>query len=220
MILFSEVSKSYDKKPVLNSVSLTIKKGDLLFITGPSGAGKTTLLKLIYCSEHPDSGHITVANWQVSKLKQSDIPALRRNIGIIFQDFKLLSNRTVFDNVALALSIHGMHPDRIRHCVNEALKEVKLLDKADLLPPCLSGGEQQRVVIARAMVSNPIVLLADEPTGDLDAENAKTIMDLFRKINSNGTTVLIATHDENLYRGSGHRVVFINDHYIEKEYAG
>jgi cell division transport system ATP-binding protein len=219
MILFSDVSKSYEKKPVLNSISLIIKKGELLFITGPSGAGKTTMLKLVYCAERPDSGHITVADWQISKLKQHEIPELRRNIGIIFQDFKLLSNRTVFDNVALALSIHGMNPGKVRHYVNEALEEVKLLDKANLFPQFLSGGEQQRVVIARAMVSKPIVLLADEPTGDLDTENAKVIMDLFSKINSKGTTVIVATHDENLFRASGRRVIFVNDHYIEREYV-
>jgi cell division transport system ATP-binding protein len=219
MILFSDVSKSYENKPVLNSISLTVKKGELLFITGPSGAGKTTMLKLAYCAERPDNGRITVADWQVNKLRQHEIPELRRNIGIIFQDFKLLSNRTVFDNVALALSIHGMNPGKIRHYVNEALEEVKLLDKVNLFPQSLSGGEQQRVVIARAMVSKPIVLLADEPTGDLDIENAKVIMDLFSKINSKGTTVLIATHDETLFRSSGHRVIFVNDHYIEKEYV-
>lgn len=220
MILFSDVSKRYDKKPVLNSVSLMVKRGELLFITGPSGAGKTTMLKLIYCSERPDSGHITVAEWEVSKLAQSEIPGLRRSIGIIFQDFRLLPNRTVFENVSLALSIHGMKPEKIRHYVNEALEEVKLLDRANLYPQFLSGGEQQRVVIARAMVSKPAVLLADEPTGDLDVENARTIMELFSKINNKGTTVLIATHDENLFRGSGHRVIHINDHYIEKEYVG
>jgi cell division transport system ATP-binding protein len=219
MILFSDVSKSYEKKTVLNSISLIVKKGELLFITGPSGAGKTTMLKLVYCAERPDNGHITVADWQVNKLQQHEIPELRRNIGIIFQDFKLLSNRTVFDNVALALSIHGMNPGKIRHYVNEALEEVKLIDKANLFPQYLSGGEQQRVVIARAMVSKPLVLLADEPTGDLDTDNAKVIMELFSKINSKGTTVLIATHDENLFRGSGHRVIFVNDHYIEKEYV-
>ena len=219
MILFSDVSKSYENKPVLNSISLVVKKGELLFITGPSGAGKTTMLKLAYCAERPDNGRITVADWQVNKLKQHEIPELRRNIGIIFQDFKLLSNRTVFDNVALALSIHGMNPGKIRHYVNEALEEVKLLDKVNLFPQSLSGGEQQRVVIARAMVSKPIVLLADEPTGDLDIENAKVIMDLFSKINSKGTTVLIATHDETLFRASGHRVILVNDHYIEKEYV-
>ena len=219
MILFSDVSKSYENKPVLNSISLVVKKGELLFITGPSGAGKTTMLKLAYCAERPDNGRITVADWQVNKLKQHEIPELRRNIGIIFQDFKLLSNRSVFDNVALALSIHGMNPGKIRHYVNEALEEVKLLDKVNHFPQSLSGGEQQRVVIARAMVSKPIVLLADEPTGDLDIENAKVIMDLFSKINSKGTTVLIATHDETLFRASGHRVIHVNDHYIEKEYV-
>ncbi|MBI5739209.1 MAG: cell division ATP-binding protein FtsE [Nitrospirae bacterium] len=220
MIVFADVTKRFGKKAVLDSISINIKKGDLLFITGPSGAGKTTLLKLIYCSERPDAGHITVADWEVSRLSQRGIPELRRNIGIIFQDFKLLPNRTVFDNVALALSIHGMNPGKIRHYVNEVLEEVKLMDKANLFPQFLSGGEQQRVVIARAMVSKPLVLLADEPTGDLDVDNAKAIMELFSKINGKGTTVLVATHDETLFQGSGYRVIYLNDHYIEKEYMG
>lgn len=220
MILFSDVTKSYDSKVILNQISIIIKKGEMLFVTGHSGAGKTTFLKLIYCSERPDAGHITVADWDVGKLTQSSIPALRRKIGIVFQDFKLLFNRTVFDNVALALSIHGTHPEKIRHYVNETLKEVSLLDKANEYPEYLSGGEQQRVVVARAMVSRPPVLLADEPSGNLDSDNAKLIMELFNKINNRGTTVVIATHDENLYRGSGHRVVYLNDHYIEKEYTG
>jgi cell division transport system ATP-binding protein len=220
MIQFSNVTKSYDKHPVLKDITFTIEKGELAYVTGPSGAGKTTLLKLIYGAERPDKGHIVVAGWDVSKLKPSTIPYLRRNVGVVFQDFRLLFNKTVFDNVALALRIHDLHPEEIREHVNTVLKNVKLLHKKNIFPQHLSGGEQQRVVIARAMVSKPTVLLADEPTGNLDAETSKTILNLFREINAQGTTVLIATHNEFLFRGSGRRVFHLKDCQIEKEAVG
>jgi cell division transport system ATP-binding protein len=220
MIQFSNVTKSYDKHPVLKDITFTVEKGELAYVTGPSGAGKTTLLKLIYGAERPDKGRIVVAGWDVSKLKQSTIPFLRRNVGVVFQDFKLLFNKTVFDNVALALRIHDLHPEEIREHVNMVLKNVKLLHKKNIFPQQLSGGEQQRVVIARAMVSKPTVLLADEPTGNLDAETSKTILNLFREINAQGTTVLIATHNELLFRGSGRRVFYLKDCRIEKEAIG
>lgn len=220
MILFSEVSKIYDKEYVLKNISFTIGKGELSFIAGPSGAGKTTLLRLIYCSERPERGQIVVADWTVSKLAQKNIPYLRRNVGVVFQDFRLLPNKTVFDNVAIALRIHRMHPQKIREHVNAVLGEVKLIHKAKVFPQHLSGGEQQRVVIARAMVSKPQVLLADEPTGNLDAENAGSIMKLFREINAKGTTVFIATHNETLFQGTGRRVLFLKDCHIEKEIVG
>ena len=153
MIEFSGVTKLYDDDVVLKDITLSIEKGELAFITGPSGAGKTTLLKLIYAAEIPDKGQIVVAGWDISKLKQSTIPYLRRNVGIVFQDFRLLNNKTVFDNIALALRIHDMHPKEIRDDVNAILREVKLTHKAQIFPQHLSGGEQQRVVIARAMVS-------------------------------------------------------------------
>ncbi len=220
MIMFADVTKSYDKEAVLKNLSFSIKKGEIAFITGPSGAGKTTLLKLIYCSERPDNGNITVDDWVVSKLKERTIPYLRRNIGIVFQDFRLLHNKKVFDNVALSLRIHHMQTQAIRESVNAVLREVKLMHKANIYPQYLSGGEQQRIVIARAMVSRPMLLLADEPTGNLDTENAQTIMKLFREINARGTTVLIATHNENLFQGTGRRVLFLNNKYIEKEIIG
>ncbi len=220
MIMFADVTKSYAKEAILKNLTLSIGKGELAFITGPSGAGKTTLLKLIYCSERPDSGNITVDDWIVSKLKERTIPYLRRNIGIVFQDFKLLTNKTVFDNVALALRIHHMQPQTVRESVNAVLKEVKLMHKANIYPQYLSGGEQQRVVTARAMVSKPMLLLADEPTGNLDVDNTQTIMKLFREINAKGTTVIIATHNENLFQGTGRRVLFLNNKYIEKEMIG
>lgn len=220
MIILNDVSKNYGKKVVFKNLSLIIKKGELTFITGPSGAGKSTLLKLIYCSERPDSGHISVADCDVSKLTQRGIPALRRQIGIVFQDFKLLYNKTVFDNVALPLEFNGMHPQKIRGYVNEVLEKVNLLNTANTLPQYLSGGEQQRIVIARALVSKPLVLLTDEPTGNLDPDNARSIMSIFREINEKGTTVLVATHNTELFNGTGARVLYINNKYIEKESLG
>lgn len=220
MIEFSNVTKFYENDVILKDLTFTIDKGELAFITGPSGAGKSTLLKLIYCEERPDKGQIIVAGWDVGKLKQRTIPYLRRNVGIVFQDFRLLPNKTVFENIALALRIHYMNSQTIREDVTAVLKEVKLSHKADTYPPYLSGGEQQRVVIARAMVAKPTVLLADEPTGNLDMENEKIIMSLFREINARGTTVLIATHNHELFHGTGRRVFFIKDHNIEKDIIG
>jgi cell division transport system ATP-binding protein len=220
MIILKDVSKSYDKKAVFKNLSLNVNKGELVYITGPSGAGKTTMLRLIYCSEYPDSGQITVADWKVSKLKQRTIPELRRSIGIVFQDFKLFSNKTVFENVALPLRFNGMHPQKVRGYVVEMLKKVNLLHTAESFPSYLSGGEQQRIVIARAMVTKPLVLLADEPTGNLDEKNAKSIMNLFNEINEQGTTVLIATHNTEIYKGTGRRGLFIDNKYIEREFIG
>ncbi len=220
MIQFSGVSKYYDDDTVLKDISFTIGKGELAYITGPSGVGKTTLLKLIYCAERPDSGQIIVAGWDVRKLKQGTIPFLRRNVGIVFQDFRLLLNKTVFDNIALALRIHDMHPREIKATVNNVLKDIRLKHKEHVFPQHLSGGEQQRIVIARAMVSRPTVLLADEPTGNLDMETSRTIMNLFREINARGTTVLIATHNNALFHGTGRRVLYLNHSHIEKETIG
>ncbi|UCH81671.1 MAG: cell division ATP-binding protein FtsE [Nitrospiraceae bacterium] len=220
MIKLSNVEKSYDDAVVLKNCSMAMERGEFAFITGPSGAGKSTLLKLLYCSEQVDNGHISVDEWILSKLKKRTVPYFRRNIGVVFQDFKLLFNKTVFENVALSLRIHRMDPREIMERVKLILKEVKLLHKSDVFPQYLSGGEQQRVVIARAMVSQPMLLLADEPTGNLDTDNARTIMRLFREINTKGTTVLIATHNEDLYYGSGRRVFFLNNNHIEKEIVG
>jgi cell division transport system ATP-binding protein len=220
MIILNDVSKSYGKKVVFKNLSLIVNKGELVYITGPSGAGKTTMLRLIYYSEAPDSGHITVADWEVSKMKQRAIPKLRRSIGIVFQDFKLFPNKTVFENVALPLRFAGMHPRKVRGYVIEMLKKVNLVHTAENFPQYLSGGEQQRIVIARAMVTKPIVLLADEPTGNLDEKNAKSIMNLFNEINEQGTTVLIATHNTEIYKGTGRRGLFIDNKYIEREFVG
>ncbi|MBI5026841.1 MAG: cell division ATP-binding protein FtsE [Nitrospirae bacterium] len=220
MIQFLNVSKHYDSLTALNGVNFSIDRGEMAFVTGPSGAGKTTLLRLIYRAEKPDEGQIFVAGWDVSKLRENTIPFLRRNVGVIFQDFRLLSNKSIFDNVALALRIHG-HPFReTREKVNEVLKNVGLRQKADSLPQHLSGGEQQRAVIARAMVSEPTVLLADEPTGNLDPETASTIMKLFNEINTRGTTVLIATHHRDLFVSTGRRVICLKNGEVYKEETG
>lgn len=220
MIQFTRVTKSYDDDVVLKDISLLVEKGEMAFVTGPSGAGKTTLLRLIYAAEKPDKGQIVVTGWDIGKLKQSTIPYLRQNIGIVFQDFRLLNNKTVFDNIALALRIHNMHPEEIRKDVNAVLRRVKLEYKTQIHPQHLSGGEQQRVVIARAMVSKPTILLADEPTGNLDEDSSNTIMGLFKEINAMGTTVLLATHDNSLFQGSGRRVMHIKNRHIVKEEIG
>lgn len=218
MIVFSNITKHYDNKRVLFNVSFDLKNGELVFLTGPSGAGKTTLLKLIYCFERPGSGKIIVDGMEVSAITQGKIPQLRRKIGIVFQDFKLFTDKTVFDNVAVALQFNGMHPQKIRGYVNEILEKVGMLKAARDFPQYLSGGEQQRIVIARAMVSKPKVILADEPTGNLDDENAKSIMKLLKEICLKGTTVLIATHHKDLFQGSGHRVLHLNNSIIESDY--
>lgn len=220
MIQFSEVSKYYDNEAAIKDITFTVEKGEMIFITGPSGAGKTTLLRLIYRSERPDEGHILVSEWDVGKLKQGTIPYLRRNIGIVFQDFRLLTNKTVFDNIALALKIHGISPKEIREDVTDVLKDVGLKHKAHDFPQHLSGGEQQRVVIARAMVTKPTILLADEPTGNLDADSSAIIMKLFKEINTRGTTVLVATHHTELFLNSGRRVLHLKNGEFVRESTG
>jgi cell division transport system ATP-binding protein len=196
MIHIHQVSKYYNNAiPALVDVSFKINKGDFVFITGPSGAGKTTLLKMMFCAERPSSGEIVANGINITRMNPSAIPALRRSIGVVFQDFKLIANRTVFENVAFALEIMGTNRRTIKKKVWQTLKWVGLLQKKDALPPCLSGGEQQRVAIARAIVNNPRLLLADEPTGNLDPQLALDIMKLFKAINVRGTTIVIATHN-------------------------
>ncbi len=220
MIHFSNVTKFYEKQAALKNITFSIEKGEMVFMTGPSGAGKSTLLKIIYLSEKPDEGSVTVAEWDLSKLKESSIPFLRRNIGVVFQDFRLLDNRDVFDNVAIALRIRGMLDSEIQDWVMEILKMVNLRHKADSFPRALSGGEQQRVVIARAIVGEPTILLADEPTGNVDPDTAAGITRLFKDINARGTTVVIATHNRELYRNTGRRVFRIDNGNMVGEEIG
>ncbi len=220
MIQFVNVTKSYDSNIAIRAVNLNIEKGEMVFITGPSGAGKTTLLRLIYRAEHPDEGQIIVAGWDVGKLKDRSIPYLRRNIGLVFQDYRLLQEKTVYDNIALTLRILKVGEGDIKTRVSNILKLVGIRHKSDSLPKDLSGGEQQRAVIARALVGDPTVLLADEPTGNLDPDTAMGILKLFKDINTRGTTVLIATHNRDLFAETGKRVIYLRDGEIEREALG
>lgn len=210
MVKFSEVTKNYGSKTALDNVNFEIDEGEFVFITGPSGAGKTTLLRLLLREIKPDKGNILINGKDIGTLKKSEIPNYRRQLGFVFQDFKLLFDRTVWENVALTLEIRGdleNHPDRI----NEALDEVNLLDKAKLFPRQLAGGEQQRVVIARALVTHPKIILADEPTGNLDPVTSRQIVSLLDKVAQSGTTVLMATHNENVVNSLKRRVITFKD---------
>ena len=199
MIQLFHVSKKYPGDAyALADVNLSIAKGEFVFLTGPSGAGKTTLLKLIFAAERASSGQILVGGRNVARLKASAIPFLRRTIGVVFQDFKLLPHRTIADNVSFTLDVLGVPRRDSRRRVLAMLRQVGLQHKADSYPPRLSGGEQQRVAIARALVNDPTILLADEPTGNLDPGLTLEIMDLLRDFSARGTTVVVATHDRSL----------------------
>jgi cell division transport system ATP-binding protein len=195
MIHLYKVSKSYDGVPALRDITFTVDKGEFVFLTGPSGAGKTTLLKILFCADRADEGQIIIQGMNTFRLSTSSIPYLRRNMGFVFQDYKLLAHKTVFENIALALKVIGTPYGEIERRALTALKKVGMDAKDHLTPPKLSGGEQQRVAIARALVNEPQILLADEPTGNLDPQSGQDIFRLFKDINMKGTTVLVATHD-------------------------
>ncbi|MBI5683250.1 MAG: cell division ATP-binding protein FtsE [Deltaproteobacteria bacterium] len=196
MIQLYHVYKTYEKNsPALTDISFIVERGEFVFLTGPCGAGKTTLLKLIFCTEKPTDGQIIVDNKNVSKLNRKHIALLRRQIGFIFQDFKLLNNKTVYENIALPLKIIGCPHRDIKKRVGTVLSYLELLDRANYKASVLSGGEQQRVAIARALVKGPAILLADEPTGNLDPSLTDSIMRYFLDINKKGATVVVATHD-------------------------
>lgn len=220
MIAFKNVAKYYDGQSVLRNINFRVEKGEMVFVTGHSGAGKTTLLKLIYAEEMPDEGEITIGAFHFPSMKEREIPALRRSIGIVFQDFKLKNDLTVYENVALPLQIRGMKERELKPLVLEALRKVHLRHKIDVFPKTLSGGEQQRIVIARAIVANPLVVLADEPTGNLDEEIAQDIISIFNEIHLQGTTVVIATHFQDMYRRTGSRVVRLDTGNIISEEVG
>lgn len=211
MIRLFHVYKSFgSKNPALIDISLTVPKGEFVFVTGPSGAGKTTLLKIIFCAEKPTSGHALVNGRNLMRIKDSELSSLRRRIGVVFQDFKLLPRRTVFENVALSLEVMGVPSSIIRKKVHQTLRYLGLADKEGYYPPQVSGGEQQRVAIARAIVNSPLILLADEPTGNLDYDLTMEIMALLKEIHVRGTTVIVATHSQELLKGTRRRIIALH----------
>ena len=211
MIRFTHVTKEYPKTGVaLNDVSFHVAKGEFLFLTGPSGSGKSTILKLIYMEELPTSGEVRVSGMLSREVTRSDIAQLRRKLGIVFQDFRLLEDRSIEENVGFALEVTGAPRSSIPGKVNRLLTQVGLASKTTALPRELSGGEQQRIAIARALVNDPFVLIADEPTGNLDDRATRGIFQLLREINASGTAVIMATHNLELIRRSDYRTIEIN----------
>jgi len=217
MIQIFNAAKKYGTNVALADISLRIRKGDFVFVTGPSGAGKTTLLRLIFGAEKATEGQILINGINLNRITGSRLDLLRRHIGFVFQDFKLLPRRTVSQNVSLALEVTGERSAVIRKKTHQILKAVGLAQKEQAYPLQLSGGEQQRVAIARAIINDPLILLADEPTGNLDPDITRDIMVLFRSINFKGTTVLIATHSKELLQDTDQRIIFLNKGRIISE---
>ena len=215
------VTKKYDNGVIaISSINLHIKKGDFVFLVGPSGAGKSTFIKMLLREEVPTNGKVVVDDVEISKLHRRKIPELRRKIGVVFQDFRLLPNKTVYENIAFAMEITEARPRDIRKHVPMVLSIVGLADKQKMYPNQLSGGEQQRVSIARALINNPPILIADEPTGNLDPETSWEIMKLLRQINRRGTTVLMATHDKDIVNLMKQRVVAIEKGILVRDEMG
>jgi cell division transport system ATP-binding protein len=220
MIEFYHVSKQYVKNQfALNDINLSIEKGEFIFLTGASGAGKSTLLKLIFKEELPSKGQILIDSVNINLIPQKKLYRLRRSIGIIFQDFKLLNKRTIFENVAIPLVIRGERKSIIEKRVHSALSLVGLTHRRNYIPEHVSGGEQQRVAIARAIVSNPKIIIADEPTGNLDTELSIEILKIFEQINSNGITMIVATHDKNLIKIFPKRVIRLDKGKLISDWA-
>ena len=221
MISTSNVSKSYktSTRPALDDVTISVDKGEVVFLIGPSGSGKSTFMRLLLKEETPTSGDIHIADFHVNRLPSRRVPKLRQSMGCVFQDFRLLQQKTVVENVAFALEVIGKPRSMIKRTVPEVLDLVGLGGKSDRLPTELSGGEQQRVAIARAFVNRPLVLLADEPTGNLDPDTSQDIMMLLERINRTGTTVLMATHDNHIVDSMRRRVIELDNGRVVRDEA-
>jgi len=215
MIQLFHIYKNFGPKSALHDLNLRVHKGEFVFVTGASGAGKTTLLRLIFGADRPTGGQLLVNGINLSRINRRNLAMLRRKIGFVLQDFKLLANRTVFDNVALALEMTGERRSLVRKKTHLTLRQVGLAKRESAFPLQLSGGEQQRVAIARAVVKDPLILLADEPTGNLDAELTMEIMDLFRGIHRRGTTVVVATHSRELLESFPFRRVHLHQGCVQ-----
>ncbi|CAH0231368.1 cell division ATP-binding protein FtsE [Priestia megaterium] len=222
MIEMQNVYKTYPNGvKAINGISIKINQGEFAYIVGPSGAGKSTFIKMMYREEKPSSGNIIVNGANVAKIKDSKVPIFRRHIGVVFQDFKLLPKLTVYENIAFALEVIEQSPEEIKKRVLEVLELVKLKGKMDSFPDELSGGEQQRVSIARSIVNSPKVVIADEPTGNLDPETSWEIMNIFEEINKRGTTILMATHNREIVNTIRKRVIAIeNGNVVRDEVRG
>ncbi len=220
MIEFSNVTKTYNSNVGVENISVKIDQGDFVFLVGPSGAGKSTFIKLILKEINPDSGSIRIKGREITTMANKDIPELRRNIGMVFQDFRLLPKKTVYENVAFAMEVIHRTPRSIKRHVPQALSLVGISDKADRYPDELSAGEQQRVAIARAIINNPRMLIADEPTGNLDPETAWEIMMLLNQINKKGTTIVMVTHSKDIVDKMGKRVIAIENGHIVRDDVG
>ena len=218
MIEMMNVTKKYNKGiTAINNLSIQIKDGEFVYVVGPSGAGKSTFIKMMYREEKATKGRIRVGKYDLMKIKDRQIPFLRRYVGVVFQDFKLLQNKTVYENVAYAMEVIEKSPREIKRRVQEVLELVNLKHRIDNFPNELSGGEQQRVAIARAIVNTPGILIADEPTGNLDPETSMEIMDILERINEQGTTIVMATHNSQIVNEKKHRVIAIENGQIVRD---
>lgn len=221
MIIFRNVSKVYfpEHTVALANVSFEVQAGEFISIVGKSGTGKTTVVKILTAEERASEGQVVVGGWDITKIRSREVPYLRRQIGVVFQDYKLLQKKTVTENVAFAMQVIGARPSRIKKIVPEVLKIVGLADMADRFPRHLSGGEQQRVAIARALAHGPKILVADEPTGNLDAATSQEIVELLLKINQIGTTVLLVSHDQGLVNHIRRRVLVLDQGALTSDEA-
>ncbi len=217
MIEFYNISARLENRPIISQVTLKINKGEFIYLIGKTGAGKTTLLRLIYMDLFPSQGNVIVDQFSSSTIRPRQIPYLRRKVGVVFQDFKLLNDRNVYENVAFALRVIGIKGRELKSRVLSVLTQVGLNHKRYHLPGTLSGGEKQRAAIARALVNEPFILLADEPTGNLDPEASRDILDLLERINKSGTAVCMATHNYDLIHWNPHRTVLLENGRVKRE---